>query len=107
MTTPPASKFEEKAREIVRQILDHDIEEGKSGSMIMTMQIVERISSALQEAVLEEREACAKIVDNTAQIFEGDVYVDPDVQYNTPEHRQKFACDMISIAATTIRTRSE
>jgi len=40
--------FEAKARGIVKQILDHDIEQNSSGYMIMTIQMVDRVASALE-----------------------------------------------------------
>lgn len=54
MTVPPASKFEEKAREIVGYAIS-------SREKFSPNQLESLIVSALEEAVREEREACKTI----------------------------------------------
>lgn len=92
----PESADEERARALEQEILH-----GK----FYFPAFVPAVASALGEARREENEACAKICDTTAEIFEGEVYADPDPQYNTPEHRQCFVHEMITVAASAIRSR--
>ena len=56
----------------------------------------------IAQAVADERERCAKIIDNLATAIDAD-YVDPDPKYNTPEAIQRVHGDLVRIAADAIR----